>query len=750
MKNNLSLQKYSKSKRFAVLAAALGFAFATPTFSVSCADDAQNADVLVANFDGGDYGDWQVVGEAFGTAPASGTLPGQMEVSGFLGAGLVDSFVGGDRSTGTLTSPEVVIVKPFVNFLIGGGGHDGTRFELLVDGRVVRVERGPNVVPGGSERLDWASWDVSEFLGKKAIFRVVDEETGGWGHINVDEIVLSDKKYAATDRIVEISVDRRHLLVPIKAGAPQRWARIEVDGKIEREFEAEFASASDVPDFYANIDAKDWQGKKISLVVEKARPEETFAETKLSDEFYGGEPAYGEKYRPQFHFSPRRGWTNDPNGLVYYKGRYHLFYQHNPFAAKWGNMTWGHATSPDLLHWIEVPDALTPDPLGTIFSGSGAVDWKNTTGFQTDPQGDPPLVFMFTYNGPNMRYGNPASQGLAYSLDGGETFVKYDGNPTIPHIVGGNRDPKIFWHEATSRWIAPLYMDGEDYSIFSSPDLKTWTKTCDVKNLGCSECPDMFALPVDGDASKTLWVFWGGNGKYVLGDFDGETFAPKTAPLDAKWGGNDYAAQTYSDVPGRRIQISWMQGGSYPEMTFTQQFAVPRELTLRSTSDGVRLCINPVEELKTLRGAKLSLNVEKREDGSAAFVPAEGDSAAFDLLDVELVVPAENLASQTVAIRGRKIELNFAEKTMKHDGVVAPLAVVDGKVSLRVVLDRTSIEIFANGGLSQIAKCFVPQDENDAPLVESFRAVKTLDDGRAPLEATLEIYPLRSVWNVEK
>lgn len=260
----------------------------------------------------------------------------------------------------------------------------------------------------------------------------------------------------------------------------------------------------------------------------------------------------------------------------------------------------------------------------------------------------------------------------------------------------------------------------------------------------------MFALPVDGDASKTLWVFWGGNGKYVLGDFDGETFAPKTAPLDAKWGGNDYAAQTYSDVPGRRIQISWMQGGSYPEMTFTQQFAVPRELTLRSTPDGVRLCINPVEELKTLRGAKLSLNVEKREDGSAAFVPAEGDSAAFDLLDVELVVPTENLASQTVAIRGRKIELNFAEKTMKHDGVVAPLAVVDGKVSLRVVLDRTSIEIFANGGLSQIAKCFVPQDENDAPLVESFRAVKTLDDGRAPLEATLEIYPLRSVWNVEK
>ncbi|MBR5244107.1 MAG: hypothetical protein IKW13_07730, partial [Thermoguttaceae bacterium] len=327
-----------------------------------------------------------------------------MDVSGFRGAGLVNSFVGGDRTTGTLTSPEVVLSQPFVNFLIGGGGLDGTRFELLVDGAVVRVARGPNVVPGGSEKLDWATWDVSEFLGKKAIFRVVDAETGGWGHINVDEIGLSAQKRAASDRIVEISVDRRHLLVPIKTGAPLRWVRIEVDGKIEREFEAEWASASETPDFYANVDAKDWQDEKINVVLEKTYSEETFAETQLSDEFYGGVPSYDEKYRPQFHFSPRRGWTNDPNGLVYYKGRYHLFYQHNPFGVNWGNMTWGHATSPDLLHWTEAPDALTPDPLGTIFSGSGAVDWKNTTGFQTDPQGEPPLVFMFTYNGPNMRY----------------------------------------------------------------------------------------------------------------------------------------------------------------------------------------------------------------------------------------------------------------------------------------------------------------------------------------------------------
>ncbi len=747
MLQKLSRQNHTKSKRFSVLSAALGFALASSAFSTVCADD---ADALIADFNGSDYGAWRVEGDAFGTAPAPGTLPGQMNVSGFRGAGLVNSFVGGDRATGTLTSPEVVIDKPFTNFLIGGGGLDGTRFELLVDGAVVRVARGPNVVPGGSEKLDWATWDVSEFLGKKAIFRVVDAETGGWGHINVDEISLSDKKRAASERIVEISVDRRHLLVPIKTGAPLRWVRIEVDGKIEREFQAELANASETPDFYANVDAKDWNGKKIKFVVEKTYPEETFAETRLSDEFYGGAKSYDEKYRPQFHFSPRRGWTNDPNGLVFYKGRYHLFYQHNPFGVKWGNMTWGHATSPDLLHWTEAPDALTPDPLGTIFSGSGAVDRNNTTGFQTDPQGEPPLVFMFTYNGPNTRYGNKASQALAYSLDGGETLIKYEGNPTIPHIVGGNRDPKIFWHEPTSRWVTPLYMDGEDYAIFTSPDLKTWTKTCDVKKLGCSECPDMFALPVDGDASKTLWVFWGGNGKYVLGDFDGETFTPRTAPLDAKWGGNDYAAQTYSDVPGRRIQFSWMQGGSYPEMPFNQQFSVPRELSLRSTPDGVRLCINPVEELKTLRGDKLTLKTTARSDAGLTLVPTRGDSADHELLDAEITFAVQGIASQTLAIRGRKIELNFAEKTMKHDGVVAPLAVVDGKVSLRVVLDRTSIEIFANDGLSQIAKCFVPADKNDAPIVELDPAVSASDAQDANLDVDLTFYPLRGVWNVEK
>ena len=681
---------------------------------------AAEGDVIVADFEGGDYGNWTVEGEAFGKAPAPGTLPGQMNVSGHLGKGLVNSYYNGDGTTGKMTSPEIEITKPYINFLIGGGGHDGTRFELVVDGEVARLERGPNVNPGGSETLDWATWEVSDLIGKKAFFRIVDEEVGGWGHINVDQIMLSDKKKANLANVRDIVVEKRYLVLPIKQTNPRYWVKIEVDGAVEREFEAQLALEGDEPasaDFSAYVDLNPWVGKTMKFVVEKADEELNFAKLTFSDVLFDGKPGYDEKYRPQFHFSPRTGWTNDPNGLVYHDGQYELFFQHNPFATSWGNMTWGHATSPDLLHWTELGDAIYPDRLGTIFSGSGAVDVNNTTGFQTDPDGPAPLVFMFTQNGPNMRYGEPASQNLAYSLDGGKTLVKYPGNPTLPHMIGGNRDPKIFWHDGTQRWITALYLDGEDYALFASKDLKSWEQLCAIEKLGCSECPDIFELPVDGDESNKLWVFWGGNGKYLLGEFDGTNFKKLTEPLDAKWGGNDYAAQTYSDTPGRRIQFSWMNGGEYPGMPFNQQFTVPRELTLRTTPDGVRLNTYPVVEVESLRDQKLELR-KNAVDGAIEYVPAGGVSSGYDLLDAELTLTPGDAKTIVVELRGQKIELNFGEKTMKYADVVAPLAVVDNNVKLRLVLDRMSLEIFANGGLSQIAKCFVPEDQNDAPVLK--------------------------------
>ncbi len=694
------------------------------------------SDVVLASFDGADYGDWKAEGTAFGKGPARGTLPNQMDVSGYLGAGLVNSYFGGDASTGKLTSPEFLIVKPYLNFLIGGGGLPGTRMELIVDGQVVRETRGPNTQPGGSEALDWSTWNVDEFKGKKGQIVVVDSETGGWGHINVDEIRQSDKRITGLENVRNFKIDKRYLIIPIDQSGREYWCRLEVDGKIEREFQARLAledSERTSDDFDACVDVGPWLGKELNFIVEKAFDDANFATPRFSDKVFEGKSAYDERYRPQFHFSPRIGWTNDPNGLVYYNGTYHLFYQHNPFSVNWGNMTWGHAVSNDLLHWTEVGDALYPDRLGTIFSGSGAVDFNNTTGFQKDPNGPAPLVFMFTQNGPNMRYGEPASQSLAYSLDEGKTLHKYEGNPTLPHIVGGNRDPKIFWFEPTQRWIAALYMDKEDYAIFESKDLKEWTQTCSIENLGCSECPDIFELPVDGDESKKVWVFWGGDGKYLLGTFDGKTFKKEAGPFAAKWGGNDYAAQSYSDTPGRRIQFSWMSGGAYPGMPFNQQFSVPRELTLRSTPDGVRLAIMPIAELTTLRGDALDLT--KTVSDEAAIYDA--NIAERDLLDLEATLDVGDAKKIDVEFRGRQIELDLENGKATCDNVSAPLSVVDSKIKLRMVLDRTSLEIFVNDGLSQIAKCFVPDDENNAPI---FKVSEDCVDA-------LKVYPMRSVWN---
>ena len=316
-----------------------------------------------------------------------------------------------------------------------------------------------------------------------------------------------------------------------------------------------------------------------------------------------GEALYHEKYRPQFHFTARKNWLNDPNGLVYYQREYHLFFQHNPAGLSWGNMTWGHAVGPDLLHWQQLDNALSPDRLGTIFSGSAVVDWDNTAGFQTGAE--KVLVCIFT------SAGKPFTQSIAFSNDRGRTWTKYAHNPVLSHIAGDNRDPKVFWHEPTRRWIMALYLDGEHYALFASPNLKEWTKLSDVPAPGGSECPDLFELPIEGNPRDTRWVFWAGNGNYLLGRFDGKTFIKESGPHPTDWGANFYAAQTYSDIPeadGRRIQIAWMRGGEFPGMPFNQQMSFPCELTLRKFSEGIRLCRNPVREIEKIRAKKHGWN----------------------------------------------------------------------------------------------------------------------------------------------
>jgi fructan beta-fructosidase len=699
-----------------------------------CVGLASAQDLLIADFEGKDYGGWKATGEAFGPGPARGTLPNQMEVSGFEGKGLVSSYFKGDGTTGTLTSPPFKIERKFLSFLIGGGMYPGkTCINLLVDGKTVRTATGPNDRPGGTERLDWYDWDVADLLGRQATLQIVDQQTGSWGHINVDHILQGDHKRAAAPASREIAVEKRYLHLPVKNGGRRVWMRFDVAGKPVRDFEIELAE--DKPDLWVVADVSPWKGKTLSIAVDRvSAASKGLAAISQSDEYPDAAGIYKEPLRPQFHFSPRRGWTNDPNGMVYYDGEYHLFFQHNPYGVNWGNMTWGHAVSRDMLHWEELSDAIHPDALGTIFSGSAVVDHANTAGFQTGKEKT--IVCIYTSAGGTNRasQGQRFTQSIAYSNDRGRTWTKYEGNPVLKHVAGENRDPKVFWHAPTKQWIMSLYLDGPRYALFASPDLKKWSRLCDLPDAGGTECPDFFELPVDGDAKNTRWLFWSGSGHYLLGRFDGKTFTKESGPHPSIFGANDYAAQTFDGVPdGRRIQISWMNGGKYPDMPFNQQMSVPRVFTLRTTPEGVRLFMEPVREIESLRQKGTSLKNVAIQPGQNALPDVAGE-----LFDIAADIELGSAQRIEFHIRGHKVEYSPAEKRLTALGRTATLEPIQGRIRLRILVDRTSVEVFANDGRISMATCFVPTPEN--------RRLTLNAHGGTAKAVSLDVWAMKSAW----
>lgn len=443
--------------------------------------------------------------------------------------------------------------------------------------------------------------------------------------------------------------------------------------------------------------------------------------------------AYKEAYRPQFHFTPKTNWTNDPNGLIHYKGEFHLFFQHNPFGIDWGNMTWGHAVSPDLVHWKQLPHALHPDELGTIFSGSGVVDWNNTGGFQTGDEAV--LVNFYTSAGSHAPEPVPFTQSIAYSNDRGRSWTKYEGNPVIGHIVGSNRDPKVIWHEPTQKWVMALYLDKNDYALFGSTNLKEWTRLSDLQ-IPDTECPDIFELPVDGDAENTRWVFWGAAGKYYVGDFDGTTFTPEGDAHRADYGANFYAAQTWSDIPasdGRRIQIAWMSGSKPPEMPFNQQMSFPCELTLRTTSEGIRLHREPVAEIETLHAYTHAWS-------NIALKPGEDLLAGLtgELFDIRAEVALNDASAVGFKIRGEDVRYDVARKQLTFLERSGPLVPQDGKIRLHILVDRISIEAFGNNGELSMTSYFLPELDNADIGIYAEGGTATL--------VSLKVHELKSAW----
>ena len=459
-----------------------------------------------------------------------------------------------------------------------------------------------------------------------------------------------------------------------------------------------------------------------------------------------------EQYRPHFHFSPPAHWMNDPNGLIYSDGEYHLFYQHNPEDTIWGPMHWGHAVSPDLVNWTHLPIAFYPDENGAIFSGSAVIDVNNTAEF-----GPGAMVAIFTHDDSGKQ-----SQSLAYSLDNGRSWTKYAGNPMLeaPNNLHNFRDPKVIWYDDghdSGHWVM-MVTGGSIILFFTSPDLKNWESTGGFgltfgETGGFWETPDLFELPIDG-GTDTRWVLAvgvqenapaGGSGtQYFVGSFDGQTFTsdnPKETTLWADYGADFYAAQGWNNAPnGRSVWIAWLNNWRYanniPTSTWRGAMTLPRELSLQTTPEGIRLVQTPIAELEALRGESWTWRDERGTAVSPQLTNITG--SLFEII-AEFPVAASMEADrfglrlrtgpdeQTTIGYATKEQMVFIDRTQSgpnafspaFPGVhIAPMPPIDGVIRLHIFIDQSSIELFGNNGLVTLTDQIFPKE--DALQIELF------------------------------
>lgn len=487
------------------------------------------------------------------------------------------------------------------------------------------------------------------------------------------------------------------------------------------------------------------------------------------------EKSFTEKYRPQLHFSPKEKWMNDPNGMVYHNGEYHLFYQYYPDSTIWGPMHWGHAVSSDLVHWTHLPIALYPDNLGMIFSGSAVMDKNNSSGFgATD---NPPMVAIFTYHdaeGDKEGRNDFQTQGLAYSIDNGRTWTKYKNNPIIKNPGQRDfRDPKVFWHEESKKWVLIL-VAGDHAELYGSPDLKSWKKLSEFgKEYGAHggvwECPDLFPLTVEGE-QKTKWVMIininpggpnGGSGtQYFLGEFDGEKFTCDTKPSKTSWvdyGPDNYAGITWSNAPGnKKIFIGWMSNWTYAQVVPTTPWrsanTVARELRLLRVNDSLHISSAVWPELMKLTTDKMQLKsvtvTDSLDLNSELHFPITTSMIDGSVEAKDFIFELSNSTGQKIMVGYESkenrffIDRKFSGKTdFSKDfsnTIYAPRIASGRTVKFTMVTDVSSIEVFFDDGLTVMTSLFFPDPPFDNLKIHSASSQIKVD--------SLNVSQLSPIW----
>jgi len=645
-----------------------------------------------------------------------------------------------NRAKGRLTSVPFVIDKDYITFQLAGGGPacDGIfAVNLLVDGQVVR-----QALPRG-DQFTRCTFDVRALKGKEGRLRIHDEQDlfGGWiaagsfrGADAPADGPVMDGKGAIIRRFSgrrAFRADRRYLNIPATGAFPDDAVKLIVAGRVVQEICMSVVDEDDA-EFWQFIDLELWQGKDVTLTMAGwSASADPLGGAVLDDVIRGLDNRLNEPGRPQFHLTPIQGWNNDVNGTVYYDGEYHLFYQHDP--SRGGdigrNMHWGHAVSKDLFHWKHLPIALGVDPeRGQNYSGSAIVDAGNVAGFQ---QGrEKTMIAFYTRRKPYrfLRHDfdvDSSDQCMAVSTDRGRTWTHID-KPAVPGITGRNRDPKVFHHDESGKWIMAFALGG-GYEFYSSTNLRDWTRESRAR-LG-HDCPDIFKLRVDGDPKKTKWVLVNGKGDYMIGDFDGTSFSPGGG-RGRTVSGPIYGTQTFGNAPDgllRRVQMSWLRIGPRGA-PFRQMISLPVELTLRTTDKGVQLFAEPAREIEGLR-----TEMRTYPDADLASAPLGITDLPWELMDIELTVDLAAAARVELGVWGHRLRYG--------EGRGARPVPAGGKLKLRILVDRGVIDICEQDG-----RAFLMAGLRADRRKPAFEA--SSEGGRAVIR-DLNIHRLKSVWGNE-